>query len=261
MLRIRDEEQTLEKSIKSLFALKIPYEIIVILHLCTDNSENICKKLQEQNDKIKIFYYQNEISKCGYENLCTDKNSPHSVVKYYNWCLEKTSLKWKFKWDGDFIASQELIDFLNNNDWESTCENNKNIRYGVVAKNSTNKNCEFYLSDSITGYSKYLFREVPIYSSCKSIVLDDSICIIHDSELSNCKAYWKKKSWFLFPLDQDEINLKEQEDANKVKEKYFKLINDFGIEPEGMARSSNPSCDKINLEIINKKPNYVNFYE
>jgi hypothetical protein len=62
----------------------------------------------------------------------------------------------------------------------------------MIAKNSTSKNCEFYLSDSITGYSKYLFWEVPMYSPCKSIVLDDSIFIIHDSEISNCKAYWKK---------------------------------------------------------------------
>ena len=69
----------------------------------------------------------------------------------------------------------------------------------------------------------------------------------------------EKNPWFL--TDQDEINLKEQEDANKVKEKYIKLINDFGIEPEGMARASNPSCDKIYFEIIKKKPNYVNFYE
>jgi hypothetical protein len=255
IIKVRNEEDTLEKSIRSLFLLNIQYEILIILHLCTDNSENICKKLQKENDKIKIFYYNTEISRCGYENLCTNKNSPHSIVTYYNWCLEKASFKWKFKWDADFIASKELIDFLNNNDWE----NKKNIRYNISAKNSTSNNKEFYLSDCIINYTKYVFWEIPEYSNCENIILDDTIYILHNSELINCKTYWKNTPWFL--SDEFDINLEDKIERNIIKEKYLKLINDFGIEPNGMARASNPECDNIYINIIKKNPDYINLYK
>jgi glycosyltransferase involved in cell wall biosynthesis len=249
IIKVRNEEITLEKSIRSLFSLTIPYEIVVILHLCTDNSENICKRLQQENDKIKIFYYHNEISKCGYENLCTDKNSPHSIVTYYNWCLEKAMFDWKFKWDADFIASNELIYFLNNNDWE----NKKNIKYKISAINSDSKNSEFYLSDSILYYSKHVFWEVPVYLISEEIILDDSIFIVHDSELIHCKTYWRKPPWFLTE-HVDEIE-------GDIKEKYFKLIHDFGHEPIGMARASNPEGDLLYFNITQQKPNYINLYD
>ena len=251
MVRVRNEEKTLEKSIRSLFKLSIPYEIIIILHKCTDKSEEISKKLQKENNKIFIYYYDYEISKCGYENLCTNKESLHSMVKYSNSCLEKTSFKWKFKWDGDFIASEALIEFLNKNDWN----NINNVRYKINAKNSTSNNIEYYLSDSIKGYDKYIFWEIPIYDECQNIELEQNICIYHDSELYDCKAYWKSKIWFLNVENEEEI-----EEAKIIKEKYINLINDYGIEPIGMARASNPLCDEKYLLIINGNPKYVNFY-
>jgi serine/threonine protein kinase len=67
---------------------------------------------------MKIFKYEYEISRAGYENLATDIDSVHSLATYYNYCLSKTTLPWIFKWDADFSASSNLIDYLNNNTWE-----------------------------------------------------------------------------------------------------------------------------------------------
>ena len=86
MVRIRNEEQTLEKSIRSLFKLTIPHEINLILHCCTDNSLSIAKQLASENKNIKIYTYDYSISRAGYENLATDINSHHSLVHYYNYC-------------------------------------------------------------------------------------------------------------------------------------------------------------------------------
>lgn len=254
IVKVRNEEGTIEESIRSLFLLStsISYEIIIILHLCTDDSEKICIQLQKENERIKIFYYHHEISKCGYENLCTKKDSLHSVVTYYNWCLQKASYPWKFKWDADFIASPELIHFLNTHDWI----NKRNIRYKICAANFTHVNKEHYLSDSIVEYKKYIFWEVPTFTNCESEELDDSIRIIHNSQLSDCKAYWKTIPWFMFD-DTNTSNEEEEAERQSIKEKYLQLMNDIGEEPVGMARASNPECDEKFLSVLHNTPTYI----
>jgi glycosyltransferase involved in cell wall biosynthesis len=49
IVRARNEEKNLEKCVRSLFTLTIPYEINIILNSCTDRSEEIAKKLAEEN--------------------------------------------------------------------------------------------------------------------------------------------------------------------------------------------------------------------
>ena len=69
--------------------------------------------------------------------------------------------------------------------------------------------------------------------------------------IEKIKEYWKKIPWY-----QTETT----EEALIVNERMNKLVNDFGVESEGLARASNPGCNEKLWEIIEKNPDYVNFY-
>jgi glycosyltransferase involved in cell wall biosynthesis len=245
MVRVRNEEKTLEASIRSLFFLTIPHEINIFLHRCTDNSENIVRKLAEENKNIRVFIYSNKVSRAGYETLATDSNSEHSLTTYYNYCFNQRTMFWSFKWDADFIASPPLVDFLNSKEWTED-----NICYVITYKSPINSAAEIYLSCSGFGYSKYLFWETIVYkASAKIITLDDSIFINHVSVLSDIKSYWYEEPWYL---------TEDSEEAKIVKTRIEMLEKDYGKEPIGMARALNPESGPANIRILQDKPTYVN---
>jgi len=228
MIRARNEERTLEKSIRSLLQVSIPCEIVVILHCCTDRSEEIMTALQaEFPDRIKVYIYTTEVSRAGYELLATDASSPHSFCHYSNWCLAKCEKPWVFKWDADFIATPELIDYLNSNAWAPRSE-----RIYFNACNSNTSNGEPYLQCGLQGYSKYMLWEIPHLIGSNITDIKTGITITHDSELSSVKSYWYDTPWFM-KEDTDE--------AHSVKERMKTLTEFYGPEPAGFARASNNS--------------------
>jgi glycosyltransferase involved in cell wall biosynthesis len=249
LLRCRNEEATLQQSLDSLAALTIDHEIIVVLHRCTDHSADIAASASEKNPNIRIFTYDTEISRAGYQTLATDYGSPHSIMTYYNWCRAKATKPWIFKWDGDFIASPALIDYLNSRAWE----HDSHSKIIIHAKDATGKNYEPYLSLGLAGYGKYIFWEVPLYyKNSSSTTLDSSIYIEHASKLETIKSYWTTgKPWF---------ETEESEEATTVRDRVARLVADFGPEPQGMARAANPECDSPFLRIKAATPSYVNFH-
>lgn len=248
VVRVRNEEATLEDSIRSLLNITIPKEILIFLHLCTDRSHEIATRLASENACIQLFTYNVEISRAGYETLATDANSPHSLSTYYNWCFSKAKHVWKCKWDADFTLTPELLQYINTNKWS---EHSKIINIG--AKNGTSVERGDYFFSCDVKYVKHIFWEVHYFTYYPNIykktVLSD-IFINHNSELSSIKSYWKEEPWYLH---------ENSEEARTVKSRMEKLIAEFGPEPTGLARSMNPECNPICLRIMNKKPSYVNF--
>lgn len=247
IVRIRDEEETLYESIKSLSSLKIPHEIILILHLCTDNSPQIAKNLAIENANVRVIYYDKEVSRAGYETLATDVDSDHSFVKYMNWCIKKARYPWIFKWDADFSLSDPLLHFLNENTWE-----NKNIDYKITHKNEECSGKEYYLLSGLIKYVKHIFWEAPLMKiNHVEIPLNEDIYIKHISSLKKLKSYWNEKPWY---------EKENSEEVVIVKNRIKQLNDDFGKEPLGMARACNAECDKYNFNIFYNKPSYVNLY-
>ena len=250
LLRCRNEEAALQRSLESLKGLTIEHEIIVVLHRCTDRSADIVVEAADKNPNIKIYTYDIEISRAGYQTLATDIGSPHSIMTYYNWCKARATKPWLFKWDGDFIASPALIDFLNND--SSKWVKRSTLSYIIHAKDETGKNYEPYLSCGLASYGKYIFWETPLYAPpLDSTKLDASIYIEHASKLDTVKSYWTTgKPWF---------ETEESEEAILVRGRYDRLVSEFGPEPQGMARAANPECDPPFLRIRAANPPYVNF--
>ena len=247
LVRTRDEEETIEQSLRSLFALTIPYEIVVVLHRCTDRSQEIVEALASERSNIKVYTYEHEISRPGYEMLATDATSNHSIATYYNWCLNKSTLHWKFKWDADFIASPELIAYLNGRTWEPRIE-----AISMCATNSTHTNRETYLIGGLMKYIKFVFWETTFYMPGNNIELPNNICIHHKSELTTMKSYWNNAPWY-----ETEVS----DEATLVRERIAKLTEEFGPEIRGMARASNPDCNRQYHIIKSKNPSYVNMYQ
>lgn len=248
MIRARNEEATLAACIASLKQLTINQEIVVILHRCTDGSHDIVSKLASENKNIKVYAYEHQISRAGYETLATDVDSDHSFITFSNFCRSKCSMPWIFKWDADFIASDGLITFLNSREWKSD-----GTTLYMNAVNSTHKNCEAYLSCCLDKYTKHIFWEVPSYTMPnKKLLLEESIFIKHTSELKDLKQYWTEQPWYLTDVS---------EEAKLVKRRMELLELNYGIQPEGLARASNPVCDKFFTLITSTKPSYVNFFK
>jgi glycosyltransferase involved in cell wall biosynthesis len=249
IVRVRNEEATLEASLRSLLAVTVPKEILVFLHLCTDRSTEIATRLAAEHSCIRVFPYEVEISRAGYETLATDMKSPHSLMTYYNWCFSKATKMWKCKWDADFTMTPELLDYVNRGDWS---KHSKVLRLG--SKNSTSVESNDYFFSCEVTYIKHLFWEVPYFwyypdQYEKKEVAD--VFIAHNSELSEVKSYWKAEPWY---------RVEDSDEARLVASRMDRLVAEFGPEPIGLARSMHPDCERLAYAIGSAKPSYINFY-
>jgi glycosyltransferase involved in cell wall biosynthesis len=251
IVRIRNEEATLARSIRSLVFVTVPHEIILILHRCTDKSAEIAASLVKENPHVRVLTYDHQVSRAGYETLATDKDSDHSFIRYSNWCAEQARYPWIFRWDADFVMKPMLLGFINQQEWGP-----QNLCIGITAKNGTHENQEYYLYPSSTRNKKHIFWELGDFPSPSPVLhLQRDFYLIHLSELSDLKPYWKEAAWFLSD---------DSPEALQVKERYDKLVSEFGPEPVGMARASNPECDRVFARMVSARncagPEYVNFF-
>jgi glycosyltransferase involved in cell wall biosynthesis len=241
--RVKNEEAVLEKSIMSLSGLKIPFEIIVVLNNCTDQSNAIAMKCQQSIPCIQIHKYDYQLSRAGFENLVTPVDSNHSFASYSNWCFSKAQYQWKFKWDADFIASDELIQFFNddlhfvqNYPWATV------IRLPAVNEDASN--AEKYLFNCLESYVKYIFWEVPVFVGEGMVNVELPHKIRHESSLKCLKTYWREKPWF---YTSDEL------EAAELVRKYEIVVSILGAESEGSCRASNPDCDRAFSHILHNE--------
>ena len=246
MVRVRDEEHTLEACVRSLLPLRIPMEIVVVLHRCTDGSAGIVEGLAREDERIRVYEYHEELSRAGYETLATSAGSRHSIVAYDNWCFAKTRLPWVFKWDADFVCTDELRAFLESRTWPRELG-----KFRLTAANSTSRNGECYLACGQVGYAKHGFWEIPLYERGAYAEVELDVAFEHRSELTTMKEYWTEAPWF---------ETQETDEAREVRARVARLVETFGPEPRGLARASNPECDPLYRRIVDANPTFVDLY-
>ena len=269
LVRVRNEQDFLERSLKSLRKLNFPFEVVIVLHRCTDKSKEIATNFQnEENvkeEKVRIYEYPYKISRAGYELLATDSSSKHNLTAYSNFCLDKSKEKEKkypyvFKWDADFYMTDQLANFLNQNAaiWTTEMGANRPRNFNILAKSKCFSHKEIYLSSSIWVYSKFMFWEVGNYrENTEQLDVQDDIFIEHMSELDTLKSYWTEPRWFLEDEGEEEGE-EEREEKRIVRERFRRLEADFGPEPQGMARAGNMQGAPSYFAILEKKPDYIN---
>ena len=113
--RLHNASDFLEKTVES--HINLFDEIILANNNSTDNTEEICKKLEKKYpDKIKFYNYPFEVYKIWTKKYKTCKeNSIHSLAYYYNWTLSKTTYKYVIKLDDDHIIIENKLKKIMNN--------------------------------------------------------------------------------------------------------------------------------------------------
>lgn len=247
IVRVKNEEDFLEKSLRSLSEIKIPHDIHVILNMCTDRSREIAETLQKEGMPIHIHTYDYPLSRAGYEILVTDSKSKHSFVEYSKWCLNKATYAWIFRWDADLFMTDDLRNLINNGSWKQT---DKFTCYHLPAVNSDSDSAEDHLFSGPYEVIKYIFWE---YTSPigDRIVLDrQNTHMLHLSSLNTKKSYWKSDPWFM-DYDSDEARI--------IKSRYEKLTSIVGPELKGQARRANPECNNHQYNVMNFKNDLKNY--
>lgn len=227
IVRARNEEAFLAQNLESLLPLTIPHEIIVILHKCTDRSKAIVEAAKDRGQRsIQIIETDQDLSKPGYETLVTPITYKECVPTFYTWCFSKAKYLWLFKWDADFMASADLINFLNSG---LNLSEVKPVRYMIPCQMTEDViNTENYLFNCLILHKKYIFWETPAFPRDSEIrTIQTKIYTIPHTFL---KDYWKEPPWF---IGKDAF----------LEERYKKVVELCGPEPIGASRAQCKDCE------------------
>ena len=237
IVRARNEEAYLAACLESLRGVTIPHEILVTLHLCTDGSRAIAEAAAASGQPVRVYSYDVPISRAGYETLVTPVGHASSMAAYSNACYGRRAYNWAFRWDADFVASVELIDFLNT---ALPLAHEEPLSYSIPCHLSeTVQNREKYLSNVRTPHGKYMFWEVGLYPVGSAV--EHLSCVIYSIPPTVLKEYWRAPPWFAGGVDAE------------LETRYARLVEICGPEPVGMARASNPECHPLIQQVVAKE--------
>ena len=94
--------------------LKVFDEIVVIDNNSSDKTMAVVSSVRDIKPsfakRIKAFTYPYDIARCGQENFECPESSVHSLAFFYNYCLSLCEFSHVFKWDGDMILPDHMVD-------------------------------------------------------------------------------------------------------------------------------------------------------
>ena len=198
LVRVHNEETTLETSIRSLFSLAIAYEILIFLHRCTDRSAVIASRLAAENSRIRLFEYNASLSRFGIETLVTDAESVHSFVRFSNWGLQHASYLWKVRWDADFFMNDDFRNYLEERRglWSRP---DSILRIPAVGLDGAVETGDYFAS-CLDHYRKEMLWETPVFrfQPDKRLHLEApaGVNITHLSSVNKLKPYWSEPGWY-----------------------------------------------------------------
>jgi hypothetical protein len=245
IVRIHNEEATLDAAVRSLFDLLMAYEILLILHLCTDASARIAQQLAaERPHLIRILTYNTTVARPGFETLVTPDTSPHSIAAYNNWALQHRRYLWTARWDADFIAPPSLRTYLNGAATDLWHKPDQLIWIGAEAPTHTEYHP--YFSSCLSHYMKHFFNEVPIFrfNPAHHVRHTPPVKIEHRSTgLRTLKPYWQGPPWF----DQE-----ESPEAHAARILFRQLLQalDLSAPPPGLGRSGDTDTTRWGSRIL-----------
>ena len=255
LVRVHNEE-ALDRSVQSLFALTIAYEVLVLVNVCAGACLETLRaiRLVDGGNRVRILHYNHTLSRPGYETLATDYASVHSQASFLNWGLSHARFKWTWKWDADFVMSAELAARINEAGlW---AEGDRILELDARDLDGGVEHGD-YASSCIDHYRKDVFWETPAFrftvGRLQRIVWDD-VWIDHVSRVGALKPYWFETGWFV----HEEAN---GDEAAAVRGRLLALERDFGMQPLGLGRSgTTETATDVARRIVAARPAYVELW-
>ena len=241
VIRARNEADALFRNFIGLREIKVPHEIVVILHRCTDVSKDVAEAWRQQGLPVRIIEDNTPISRAGYETLITPVDHPNSLPEYYRRSFAHAEYNWLLKWDADFVPTTWFVDYVNR---VLVLDDNTPRSYRLGCALGDTVVCqEEYMFNTCRGYGKYFCWEHCLQEEPHEITTLDMTCMFSGSPVL-VKEYWRESPWFLQPDTYDE----------ELAVKYAKLVDILGPEPAGFARSNNPEFRVLWARIVAVAP-------
>lgn len=241
IVRARNEADALFKNILSLRPIVVPYEIVVVLHRCTDASKSVLDTWAMQGSPIVAVVDNQPVSRPGYETLVTPVSSPRSFAAFSERAVSMARYNWIVRWDADFSATPFFLDFVNDT---LPLDYREPASYQLLCALGGDVVChEEYMFNTFLGCGKYVCWESYNQREPRTSTRMQSICA--DSVSPRLlKEYWTESPWFLQP---------DTYDAD-LATKYAKVVELLGPEPRGFARSNSPDFEMHWARLMEKLP-------
>lgn len=199
MVQCSNGASTLSRALTTLEGLLqygVRYEVVVVLHRCTDQSQAIADAYARSAPvPVRVLLYGLEVSRAGLETYVTDDDHPCSLISYCNWCLAQARAPFVWKWDSDFelndAVAREVAQLI------ATCDGRPiAVRIPAKSREGVDAVPEPWFSNACTHYAKSSFWEVPVYCQGVQLVTLKSWFFHHDAPALDTKPHSLTPSWF-----------------------------------------------------------------
>lgn len=119
VLRVKNEAQSLPWVLPPL--LRATHEVILVDNNSTDGTPTVALETAERHglaERLRVFDYPFDVSRCGAEHLATPADSIRSLVYFYNWSFSHVRTAYSLKWDGDMVLTEDAEGLLRDLAWQ-----------------------------------------------------------------------------------------------------------------------------------------------
>ncbi|QYJ03276.1 hypothetical protein KUV85_13160 [Nocardioides panacisoli] len=119
VLRVKNEAASLPFVLPPLF--EAVEEIVLVDNLSDDGTPEVARETAERcgaADRLRVFTYPFNVSRCGQEHLETPAASVHSLTHFYNWSFSHVRTRYSLKWDGDMVLTPEGVRYYRALEWQ-----------------------------------------------------------------------------------------------------------------------------------------------
>ncbi|WP_327110651.1 hypothetical protein OHB12_23035 [Nocardia sp. NBC_01730] len=231
MIRTRNEGHLIGEAMDSLSDLRIPYEINVVMNLCTDDTEKRSRIRRDSGRPINLFEYPFQSAKPGLENYCTPVDSIHSSIWYYNWSLSKSKYRYTMKWDSDLVASYEFLREL-----ESKYDKARTTNFSTLFFDTKIRNHESWLNLNTEGFQYFKWKCYECPRHWEDDQQDLTATVLHVQSNTADKEWRRTAPWWV-----DDSNSPA---ADSTRIAFEKWLDKFPDSAEAL-RASHPESHAI----------------
>ncbi len=119
VLRVKNEARSLPWVLPPLF--RATQAVVLVDNQSDDGTPEVARQVAREHgfeDRLRVFEYPFDVSRCGPEHLGTRADSVHSLVYFYNWSFAHVETAYSLKWDGDMVLTEDAEGLIHDLSWQ-----------------------------------------------------------------------------------------------------------------------------------------------